>query len=164
MRREAGVYAGAAALGAMSGMRAMSAPALLTRFARKRQLAIEGSGLGFLNSGGAASTTALLALGEFVANKAPSIPSGTGPGPLLTRAVAGAVSGAVLCSGRKRSAWLGALFGAAGAVGAAYAVYHLRRAATERLHIPTQLVGLAEDALVATGAMLVTSEFAEEAG
>ncbi len=156
------VYGEAAALGVVAGMRSMSAPALITRMARKGQLAAEGSKLEFLNSTGALSGAVLLAVGEIIVDKLPKTPARTKPGPLAARAVSGALCGAVLCSARKKSPWLGALYGAVGAVGAAYAAYHLRRAMEETLHVPAAVVAVAEDAIVAGSGLLIASRLTEE--
>jgi uncharacterized membrane protein len=150
-------------LGMVAGMRTLSAPALVTRVARKRKLAVAGSKLGFLNSTGALSITALLAAGELIADKLPAMPNRTDLGPLLARAASGGLCGAVLCSAKKRSPWLGAFYGALGALGAAYAAYHLRRSIKENWHLPDSLVALAEDAVVASGGMLLASQMREEA-
>ena len=157
MSKDIHVYAGAAALGLVAGMRTMSAPTLVSRIARKGHLAAAGSKLAFLNHPGALSTSALLAVGELVADKIPSLPARTDAGPLIARAVSGGLSGAVLCSARKKSPWLGAFFGAIGAVGAAYASYHLRRSAKEKLHLPDAVFAVAEDAIVAGGGILLAS-------
>ena len=67
--KEAQIYTSAGAIGVIAGMRAMSAPAVISRIARKGELAVEGSKLSFLNSSGALSTSALLAVGEIIADK-----------------------------------------------------------------------------------------------
>ncbi len=163
MTKDSQVYAGAAALGLVAGMRTMSAPALISRVARKGQLAVKGSKLGFLNSTGAVSATAILAVGELIADKLPSIPARTDVGPLAARLVSGSLSGAVLCAAKKRSPWLGAFYGALGALGAAYGAYHLRRAVKENLHVPDALVAVAEDAFVASSGLFIASRLGEGA-
>ncbi len=162
MKTDEQVYATAVGLGVVAGMRTMSAPALVTQVARKGKLAVAGSKLGFLNSPAALSASALLAVGELVADKIPSAPNRTDLGPLLARAASGAVSGAIVCSAKKRSPWLGAFFGAVGAIGATFAAYHLRRTITQNLHIPDSMVALAEDALVASTGLLIASQIREE--
>jgi uncharacterized membrane protein len=156
------VYGKAAALGLIAGLRSMSGPALITRVARKGQLAAKGSKLEFLNSTGALSGAVLLAAGEIIVDKLPKTPARTKPGPLAARAVSGALCGAVLCSARKKSPWLGALYGALGAVGAAYAAYHLRQAAKEALHVPDAVIAVAEDALVAGSGLLIASRLTDQ--
>ncbi len=164
MITDAQAYAGATALGVMAGMRSMSAPALISQVARKGQLAVEGSKLGFLNSRGAISTTALLALGEIVADKLPSAPARTNAGSLITRAVSGAFSGAVLCSAKKKSPWLGAFYGTLGALGGTFAAYHLRRSVEQNLKLPDVVVAVAEDAVVAASAFLIARQFSKTGG
>ncbi len=156
------VYGEAAALGVMAGLRSMSAPALMTRVARKGQLAAKGSKLEFLNSTGALSGALLLAAGEIIVDKLPKTPARTKPGPLAARAISGALCGALLGSARKKSPWLGALYGAIGAVGATYAAYHLRQAVKENLHVPDAVVALAEDAIVAGGGFLIASRLTDQ--
>lgn len=156
------VYREAAVLGIIAGLRSMSAPALITRVARKGHLAARGSKLEFLNSTGALSGAVLLAAGEIIADKLPKTPARIQPGPLTARAVSGALCGAVLCSARKKSPWQGALYGALGAVGAAYAAYHLRHALKENLHVPDAVVAVAEDAIVAGSGLLVAAHLSEE--
>jgi uncharacterized membrane protein len=130
--------------------------------AREGQLAARGSKLEFLNSTGALSGAVLLAAGELILDKLPKTPARTKPGPLAARAVSGALCGAVLCSARKRSPWLGGLYGALGAVGATYAAYHLRHAVKETLHVPDAVVAVAEDAIVAGGGLLIASRLTEQ--
>jgi uncharacterized membrane protein len=62
-----------------------------------------------------------------------------------------------LCSSKKRSRWLGALFGAAGAVAGTYVAYELRRRIVKNLHVPDRLVAVAEDVLAIGSGTLVTS-------
>ena len=163
MPTDAQVYAGSAAIGIAAGMRSMSAPALMSQFARRGTLSLGGSPVGFLNSTGAASTTAVLAIGELIADKLPFIPARTTTGPLLARAVSGGLSGAILSSAKKRSAWVGGLIGAFGAVGATFASYHLRRSVKETLHLPDAIVAVAEDAAVAAIGILIASRLREDA-
>jgi len=156
------VYREAAALGLLAGLRSMSAPALITRVARRGQLAAKGSKLEFLNSTGALAGAIVLAAGEIVVDKLPKTPARIKPGPLTARAVSGALCGAILCSARKKSPWLGALYGALGAVGATYAAYHLRHAVKETLHVPDAVVAVAEDAVVAGSGFLIASRLTDQ--
>ncbi len=162
MITDAQAFAGATALGVMAGMRSMSAPALISQVARKGQLVVEGSKLGFLNSRGAITTTALLAVGELIADKLPATPARTAAGPLIARAVSGALCGAVLCSAKKKSTWLGAFYGTLGALGGTFAAYHLRRSVEQNLKLPDAVVAVAEDAIVAASAFLIARQLSEE--
>jgi uncharacterized membrane protein len=134
---DTGVYAGAAVIGAVAGLRSMTAPALVSHLV-KSAVDGEGSKLGFLNSMVSMRTTLVLALGELVADKLPFLPARTNPPSLAVRAISGGLSGAALCSAKKRSWFAGALIGAGAAVGAAYGAYELRKRAVKRfdLRIP----------------------------
>ncbi len=156
MTTDAQVYTGAALAGAISGMRSMSSPALISQLARSGVLPV-GSHLGFLAKSGTSTTTAILAVGEIIADKLPSIPSRTAAGPLAVRALTGGFAGATISSGKKRSWQIGALLGVAGAIGATYAAYHLRKQASEELHLPDTAVALVEDLLVVGTGLLITS-------
>ena len=161
MKTDAQVYAGAAAIGMLAGIRSMSAPAVISQVARRGKLAVHGSPVRFLSSKGAVATMTLMAVGEVIADKVPSIPGRTEVGPLAARAATGAFSGAVLCLAKKRSPWLGAMYGGMGAIGAAFAAYYLRQSAKKTLHVPDAVVAVAEDAMVATGGWLLASQLAE---
>jgi uncharacterized membrane protein len=150
------VFAGSAVLGAVSGMRSMAAPAIVSRLASSGLLPIEESQIGFLTNPTTTKATAVLAIGEMLADKLPFIPSRTRALPLITRAVSGAMSGAAFSTGKKRSAVFGALCGMAAAIGATYGAFKLRQMADNRLRIPDTIVAVAEDALVAaTGYLLL---------
>jgi uncharacterized membrane protein len=151
------VYAGAALLGALAGMRSMAAPAVLGQLSRKGVLDEVTGPLAIVTGSKFAPAAGVMAVGEFVADKLPFAPNRTAAGPLLGRALIGGVSGAVICSSQKRSIWAGALIGGAAAVGAAYGAYHLRKDAAQNLHIPDPLVALGEDALVGALGMALTS-------
>lgn len=152
---DAQVYAGSAVLGAVSGMRSMAAPAIVSRLASSGVLPIGESQIGFLKNPTTAKTTAILAAGEALADKLPFIPNRTKAFPLVARAISGAVSGAAFSRGKKRSALFGALCGMAAAVGATYGAFKLRQLAGKRLQIPDTIAAVTEDALVATTAYLL---------
>jgi uncharacterized membrane protein len=151
------VYAGAALLGAIAGSRSFSAPALVSRAANSGLLPVSSRPLRFLAGPKTAKTIAFLAVGEFIADKLPFVPNRTASGPLIARALSGGLSGAAFASGRKRSRLVGALLGAAGAIGASYGFYELRRRAGKRFGIPDSLVAVAEDAFVAGAGLLIAS-------
>ncbi len=149
------VYSGAALMGALAGMRSMAGPAFVGQLARRGALTEVTGPLSLVTKSGFAPTSGLLALGELVADKLPFTPNRTAVGPLLGRALTGGISGAVVCSAKRRSALAGALIGATAAIGAAYGAYYLRKRAGEKLHVPDAMIALGEDALVAgLGSML----------
>ncbi|MBV9265289.1 MAG: DUF4126 family protein [Acidobacteriaceae bacterium] len=151
------VYGSAALVGAVSGMRSMSAPAVLGQLARSGAVAIGHSGIDVLSRPVAAHGFTALAVAEAVADKLPFMPDRTKAISLTGRAITGAVTGAAVCSAKKRPLIWGALIGAAAAVGTAYGMYRLRKRAAKTLHIPNVALGLAEDALVAAAGWCVAS-------
>jgi uncharacterized membrane protein len=159
------VYSGAAVLGAISGMRSMAAPAIVSRFAHTGLLPLQDSQIKFLTHKNSAKTMAVMAIGEMVADKLPFIPKRTSVFPLMTRAVSGALSATAFTKARKRSAVLGALIGSLAAVGASYGAYKLRKVVGDKTHLPDTIVAVAEDALVAACgfALLRALRAAEEA-
>ncbi|MGA8029870.1 MAG: DUF4126 family protein [Bryobacteraceae bacterium] len=145
---DAQIYAGAAVMGAVAGMRSMTAPAFVSRLVRSG-MPVAGGPLGFLNAPIAGRTTMLLAAGELIADKLPFLPRRTQAASLIARAVSGAVSGAAVCSAKKRSVLRGALIGMGAAIGATYAAYELRRRAGARFGIPDPAIAVIEDAIAA---------------
>jgi uncharacterized membrane protein len=143
------LYGGAAVLGAVSGMRSMAAPAIVSRLAHTGLLPLADSQIKFLGHKNSAKTMALMAAGEMIADKLPFIPNRTAVFPLVTRAVSGALSGTAFVKARKGSVALGALIGSLAAVGASYGAYKLRKSLGKKLHVPDPVIAVAEDALVA---------------
>jgi uncharacterized membrane protein len=95
----------------------------------------------------------LMTAGELVADKTAGIPARTDALPLTGRLVLGAAAAVGVA---KRHRLQAALAGAAGALTATYALFHLRRLATTRLRIPNVVAGMIEDAAVlSAGAMLM---------
>jgi uncharacterized membrane protein len=155
--KDAEIYAGALLMGAVAGMRSMAAPAMIGQFANSGLLSMGDSPLAFMTGPKAGVTTAILAAGEFIADKLPFVPKRTKPGPLAARAISGGLSGAAFCSANKRPLGWGILLGAAGAIGAAYAAYELRARAGDRFGVPDPAVAMLEDAVIAGAGILVTS-------
>ena len=149
------VYGGAAVLGAVSGMRSMAAPAIVSKLAHTGLLPVQESQIDFLRHKNSVKTMAIMAVAEMVADKLPFIPNRTSVFPMVTRAASGAFSGIAFTGGKKRSKVFGALIGALAAVGASYGMFKLRQAAGKRFHLPDPIVAVAEDALVAACGFVV---------
>lgn len=138
-------YTRALALGIVSGMRSLMAPALIARKA-----ATDPEGLPeVLTRPQTRTALEVMAAGELVADKLPFAPSRLAFPSLAFRAVSGALMGGAFASSRRASPGKGALAGALGAVAGAYAAYHLRQIVDRTLNVADPLVGAAEDALAA---------------
>ena len=145
-------------MGAVAGMRSMSAPAMVSQVAKAGEIAMGHPELDFLHSPKTAYAMTALAVGEVIADKLPFMPKRTGGPSLLGRAVAGGLSGAAISSSKRKSPFWGAIAGASGAVAAAYLFCYLRHAARDKLHVPDTVAAIVEDAIVAGGGLLVLSK------
>jgi len=138
----------AAALGALTGMRSMAGPMLLTQELSERPAGGDNIVERFLASEGAARLLTLMAGGEMLADKSPAMPDRTDALPLAGRAVIGSLTAAAFAIHRRHSVFVPAAVGAASAVVSTFAAYHARRLVTRKLHVPQRLMGLMEDAVV----------------
>ena len=141
-----------AALAAISGVRSMAAPALLARaVARGEVTGLGGTRFAALGSGRIPTVLEVLMVGEMGGDKTPFVPSRTSPGPLLGRALSGALVGSALFVSGGRRGVPGALLGAASALGGVFAADRLRSVTTQGLGLPDPIFGLLEDGLVLLG-------------
>lgn len=147
------MYAQAIGLGAVAGMRAMSAPALLSYAATTGQN--EGLSKTPLASQNVSKTLGLLAVGEMIADKLPAIPDRTSTSSLAARAASGAFAGAAIFNSEKKSVGIGAAVGALAAVASAFAAFQVRRKAGKELNVPDPVVALVEDALVVSAGFAI---------
>lgn len=146
------VFRKALGLGAVAGMRSMSAPALLSRAARKGSVEnLEDTRFAPLVSSTVSSVLYVLAVGEMIVDKSAGIPSRISPPALLGRVASGALVGAALFVSGGRREVSGAAVGILSAVAAAYASYYARSGVGEALGVPDQVLGHLEDGIVLFG-------------
>jgi uncharacterized membrane protein len=138
-------------------MRSMAAPAVISQLSRRHALDEVTGPLAVFKSNRFLLASGILAAGELIADKFPMAPNRTAAGPLLGRALTGGLSGAIVCSAKRRSVLAGSLIGAAFAVGVAYGAFELRRKAGRKLHLPDIVIALAEDAIVGALGVALTS-------
>ncbi len=149
-------YAEVVSLGAVAGLRAMMAPALLGYFVMRRA---NKNFADFTASSNIALILGLLAAGELVGDKLPNTPNRTEPAGLVARIASGAVVGRFICRKQKKSVFAGITLGAAAAVAAAYAGENIRREISARTGISSALLGAAEDAAaIGFGVAILKSE------
>jgi uncharacterized membrane protein len=145
-------YACAAAIGAVSGLRSMTGPAIIANAARDRHLKMDGTALAWFGWPKAAPVVSALAIGEMIADKLPFMPDRPRPGSLAGRAITGALCGYTVFSPRGRSqAAMGAIVGASAALAASWAGFEYRR----RAPAPAILSALVEDVVAAAAGALV---------
>jgi uncharacterized membrane protein len=141
-------------IGVVAGLRAMTAPAVVSWAACCGLLDLEGSWLAFLGNAWTPWIPSVLALAELATDQLPSTPSRTVPVQFATRIVTGAVSGAALGLAGGVP-WIGALV--AGAIGAVIGTLG-GRAARARLAAGfgrDRPAALVEDVVAIGGAVLV---------
>lgn len=138
-------------LGAVSGLRSLLGTALIgSEITQHNRRALIGTPLAPLANDNVVKTLRVLSAGEILADKLPGIPARTQPGPLLGRALFGALAGAAVCAEERESLAAGAIVGAVGAVVATFGAYHLRQWLDNRVGLPDPVVAVAEDAFAVT--------------
>lgn len=142
-------------IGAIAGLRSMTAPAVVSWATEERWLRSPRRGLKFLKRKQTASIFSALALGELVTDKLPNTPDRTKPISLAARALAGGFSAGVLCASKKKLVRAGALVGAGAAIAGAFAGYQARRRLREKLKVSDKVIAIAEDALAVGGGLLL---------
>ena len=145
-------------IGAIAGLRTMTAPAFVAWAARLGRLRLDGTLLSFLGQPLTAWVFTALALGELVGDKLPSTPARTRPGPFVARIVSGAVCGGAITAGTGGALAVGAVLGAIGAVAGTIGGYNARVRLVPALNVPDSVVALVEDLVAVGGALLIVSE------
>lgn len=147
------IYLLALLIGVVAGLRAMTAPAMVSWAAHLGWLDLSGTWLSFLGSVWARWILTLLAILELVTDQLPSTPSRTVPVQFGARIVMGAISGAAI--GAAGGALVGGL--CAGIVGAVIGTlggraFRARLAAAFGSDRPAALI---EDVVAIGGALLI---------
>jgi len=147
------IYLLALLIGVVAGLRAMTAPAMVSWAAHLGWLDLSGSWLAFLGNFWARLVLTVFALGELVTDQLPSTPSRTVPVQFGTRIVTGARSGAAIGAGGNAMAGgliagiIGAIIGTLG--GRAFRAQLAKSFGSDR---PAALI---EDAVAIGGALLI---------
>lgn len=139
-------YLRASVLGAMAGIRSLSATTVLSLDASRTDRDLEGTVFSKLASPTVSRLLVLAELGEIVADKLPFVPNRTDPLPLLGRILWGGAAGAAAFAEAKKSALLGAAIAAQAAVISTNISFRLRAALSKK--IPGPVAGLVGDAAV----------------
>ena len=143
----------AAVMGAVAGLRSMTAPAAIAWAAKRKAIRLGSSPLVEIISAKLSDQAIRLALAELVADKLPFRRDRIEPGPLATRIVSGAACGA------DRPLAEGAILGGLGALMGAFGSYHVRRRLSREM--PELTVALVEDALAIAAAAAIVAYASE---
>jgi uncharacterized membrane protein len=141
-------------LGLVTGMRSMTAMAVLCWFAYKGDLSLDDTWASWAAKLTTAIIFTMLALGELVADKLPKTPNRIAPGPLLVRVVMGGLIGAIVAAGLNGSGVEGVILGVGGALIGSFGGFLVRREIVSRLDCKDWHVALAEDATAIICAVL----------
>ena len=152
----------ASILGVMSGMRATSGVATLSRHAVRYPDGFAKTAFKLLASPGVSKLITLGQVGEMVVDKLPFLPSRTEPQGLIGRMLAGGVVGAAVVREAGKPVVPGILIGASSALVSSYVFYLLRRETGKALHLPDPVVAVAEDAGVFGFGALVNRSYAND--
>jgi uncharacterized membrane protein len=146
-------------IGVVTGLRCMTAPAVVAWATHLGWINLHGSPLAFMGSAWAVGIFTVGALGEFVGDLLPTTPARTAALGLTARIVIGLLTGACLGIAGGASYWLGALIGAIGAIAGAFGGYQARVRLVRGLHVPDAAIAIPEDLIAIGLGLLVVSRF-----
>jgi uncharacterized membrane protein len=146
-------------IGVVSGLRSMTAPAVVAWAARLGWIDLSNSPLAFIGSVWAVAIFTLLAIGELVADKLPATPARTSTIPLIARIVVGLLTGACLGAAAGASIWLAALIGAIGAIAGTFGGYQVRTKLVRNLELPDIAIAIPEDLIAIGLGLFLVSRF-----
>lgn len=141
-------------IGVVTGLRSMTAMAVLCWFAYLGYLPLDGTWASWAAKLVTAIIFTVFALGEFVVDKLPKTPNRTAPGPLLARLVIGGLVAAIVAEGLDGSGVEAVILGVGGVLIGAFGGYLIRREAVLRLGGKDWPVALVEDASAIVCAIL----------
>jgi uncharacterized membrane protein len=146
-------YVLALLIGCIAGLRTFTAPALVSWAAHLGWLNLSDTWLAFLGAVWTPRILTLLAVGEFVADQLPTMPSRTAPAGFSGRIVSGAISGAAV--GTAGGTMVGGLI--AGIAGAVIGTLggHAFRAQLAALFRRDRPAAFIEDAIAIGGALAI---------
>ncbi len=154
-----GFLVAALLIGVIAGLRALTAPALVSWAAHLGWIDVAGTPLAFMGYAYTPYILSLLALGELVTDKLPKTPSRKVPVQFGTRVVTGALSGATIGAAHQ-SLLFGLLAGAVGAVIGTLAGAEARHRLVELIGGNDLPIALLEDVIAVGGGLLIVSKLA----
>jgi uncharacterized membrane protein len=150
----------AVGIGAVAGLRAFAAPAVLAWAVKRRWIRLGNSPFARIISAKASKKLTDLAISELIADKLPFTPSRLQAAPLASRIVSGAVCGATIYGVAERPLAEGVVLGGVGTIAGAFAGYYTRKRLSRDM--PNLGIAVLEDALAIGGGILITTLLARE--
>jgi len=152
------VFVLAFAIGIVSGLRALTPPAVTAWAAHWKWLNLAGTRLAFMGSTATVAIFTVLAIVELITDKLPKTPSRTAPAGLVARFAFGALSGACVGVSAGQSPAPGAILGAAGGLAGAFAGHQWRTDLVKALKVPDFVIALVEDAIAIGAGLFIVSQ------
>ncbi|SRR6266478_4051749 len=143
------------AIGVATGLRSMTPPAIVAWAAHRSWITLHNTVLSFIGATATVALFSLLAAGELVADKLPSMPSRTRPPVLIARLVLGGLSGAAVALAGAQSLAVGAILGAIGGIAGAFGGYLSRKHLVRALKVPDFIFAVLEDVVAIGGSLLI---------
>ena len=147
------------AIGVISGLRALTAPAVVCWGAHLGWLNLQNSHLAWMGSTAAVAIFSVLALAEIINDKLPATGSRLAPPSLAIRAVMGGLAGSALGIAATHSLFPGILIAAVGAIAGSFLGYEVRHRIVSGLKVPDFPIALVEDAIAIGCGLLIVSRF-----
>ena len=146
-------------IGAIAGMRAAYAPALVSHILNNRKSKrLTHSPIKFVESDRFANTMKVFAIGELVGDKLPATPARTNTAGVAARCVSGGLSSVAFAKAKGDNVAVAALLSTTAAVASTFLFYYLRKKLGEKTGIADPWIGALEDSIViGTGFVLAQS-------
>jgi uncharacterized membrane protein len=146
-------------IGVVSGLRSLTAPAVVVWGAHQNWLNLHNTRLSFMGSTAAVVIFTMGAVAELVTDKLPSTPSRLKPPGLVARILFGGLSGASVAVAGAQSIAFGAVLGVAGGIAGAFVGREVRGRLVQSLKVPDWVIALLEDATAIAGGLFIVSRF-----
>ena len=146
-------------IGVVTGLRSLTAPAVVAWAAHRNWINLQGTPLAFMGSTTALVIFVVLAIGELIADQLPNTPSRTKPPGLIARIVLGGLSGAAVAAAGAQSLAAGGVLGAAGGIAGAFGGYQVRTRLVYALKVPDFVIACLEDVVAIGGGLFIVSRF-----
>ena len=146
-------------IGVVSGLRSLTAPAVVAWAAHLGWIHLNYAPINFLGSAAAVAVFTLFAIVELVADQLPKAPSRTAPPGLIARIFLGGLCGAALAVAGAQSIAIGAFLGIGGGVAGAFGGYEARTRLVKALKVPDFVIATLEDAVAIGAGLLIVSRF-----
>lgn len=138
-----------AGLGAIAGIRSLSATAILSHeLSNTPKEILQRSPLRYLQAWPVATGLKYLAATEIAGDKVPGVPNRIALPSLLVRTASGALVGAAIFTANRDKGVKGALIGGLAAVAVTYGSFYLRKSLSKNTKVPDTVLGFIEDAIM----------------